>query len=53
MEYYSAIKKEKMPFSATCIDPGIVILSEGRQTEEKYRMTPLIRKWRCWSLSHI
>ena len=31
-EYYSAIKKNKiMPFSATWIDLGIVILSEGRQ----------------------
>ena len=40
MEYYSAIKKnEIMPFAATWIDLGIIILSEVSQTEkEKYHM---------------
>ena len=33
MEYYSAIKKnEIMPFSATWMDPEIIILSEVRTT---------------------
>ena len=54
MECYSAIKKKKiMPFPATWIDLGIVIVSEGRQIEEKYRMTSLIRKRKCWSVSRI
>ena len=44
MEYYSAIKKnEIMQFTATWMDPEIVILSEVNQTEkEKYRMISLI-----------
>ena len=44
MEYYSAIKKnEIMPFTATWMDPYIVILSEVSQTEkDKYRMISLI-----------
>ena len=44
MEYYSAIKKnERMPFAATWIDLGRVILSEVSQTEkEKYHITSLI-----------
>ena len=43
MEYYSAIKKnEIMPFAATWIDLGIIILSEVSQTEkEKYHMISL------------
>ena len=38
MEYYSAIKKnEIMPFVATWMDLGIIILSEVNRTEkEKY-----------------
>ena len=28
MEYYSGIKKERMPFAATWMDLGIIILSE-------------------------
>ena len=41
MEYYSAIKKnEIMPFTATWMDPYIVILSEVSQTEKgKYHDT--------------
>ena len=31
MEYYSAIKKNEMPFAATQMDLGILILSEVRQ----------------------
>ena len=35
MEYYSAIKKnEIMPFAATWLDLGIIILSEVSQTEK-------------------
>ena len=45
MEYYSAIKKKEiMPFAATWMDLGIVILSEVSQTEkDKYYMISLIR----------
>ena len=44
MEYYSAIKKDKiMPFAATWIDLEIIILSEVSQTEkDKYHMISLI-----------
>ena len=44
MEYYSAIKKNKMmPFSATWMDLEIIILSEVNQTEkDKYHMILLI-----------
>ena len=44
MEYYSATKKnEIMPFTATWMDPEIVILSEVSQTEkDKYHMISLI-----------
>ena len=44
MEYYSAIKKnEIMPFAATWMDLGIIILSEVSQTEkDKYHMISLI-----------
>ena len=35
MEYYSAIKKnEIMPFTATWMDLGIIILKEVSQTEK-------------------
>ena len=40
MEYYSAIKNEIMPFSATWIDLEIIILSEVSQKEQdKFHMT--------------
>ena len=44
MEYSSAIKKnEIMPFAATWMDLGIVILGELSQTEkQKYHMISLI-----------
>ena len=44
MEYYSAVKKnEIMPFSATWMDLGIIILSEVSQTEkDKYHMILII-----------
>ena len=43
MEYYSAIKKNKiMPSAATWMDLEIIILSIVRQREEgKYHMIPL------------
>ena len=42
MEYYSAIKKNKlMPFAAKSMQPEIVILSEVSQ-KDKYHMTSLI-----------
>ena len=43
MEYYSAIKRnEIMPFSATLIDPEMIILREVRQRKTKYHMLSLI-----------
>ena len=40
IEYYSAIKNEIMPFSPTCTDLGIIILSEINQTEkDKHQIT--------------
>ena len=44
IEYYSALKKsEIMPFAATWMDLGIIILSEVSQTEkDKYPMILLI-----------
>ena len=44
MEYYSAIKKNKMmPFAATWMDLEIIILSEISQAEkDKYHLMPLI-----------
>ena len=42
-EYYSAIKKnEIMPFSATGMDPEIIILSEVSQTKKDKYMKSLI-----------
>ena len=32
MEYYSAIKRKKMPFAATLMELEILILSEVRET---------------------
>ena len=40
MEYYSAIKKEVMPFAATQMDLQVIILSEVSQT--RYCMILLI-----------
>ena len=43
MEYYSAIKNERMPFAATLMDPEIFIVSKLSQKEkEKYCTTSLI-----------
>ena len=43
MEYYSAIKKEKMPFAATWMELKTLILSEVSQKEkDKYYMISLI-----------
>ena len=44
MEYYSAIKKDKiMPFAATWMEPETLILSEVSQKEkDKYHMISLI-----------
>ena len=43
MEYYSAIKNQKMPLAATWMDLEIVILSEISQTQkDKCHMILLI-----------
>ena len=44
LEYYSVIKKNEIwSFAATCMDPEIIILSEGIQNEkDKYPMVSLI-----------
>ena len=44
MGYYSVIRKDKiMPFAATWIDLGLIILSEiSHKEKEKYHMTSLI-----------
>ena len=36
MEYYSVMKKSKMPFAATWMDPAIIILTEVRQRMKEY-----------------
>ena len=42
MEYHSAIKKnEIMPFAATWIDIGMILLSEASQTEKDKYMVSL------------
>ena len=42
MEYYSAIKKNRiMPFAATWMDLEMIILSEISQ-KDKYHMTSLV-----------
>ena len=48
MEYYSFIKtNEVMPFEATWMDPGIIILSEvSREENDKYHMLAHIRHLR-------
>ena len=49
MEYYSAIKKEIMPFAATWIDLQIIILSEVSQTEkDKYHLYVESKKNKKW-----
>ena len=43
VEYYSAIKKDEMPFAATGMDLEILILDEVSQTkQDKYYMIWLI-----------
>ena len=42
MEYYSAIKRKVMPFAATWMDLGIVILSGVSQTQKDRFMISLI-----------
>ena len=43
MEYYSTIKKNKMPFATTWMDLEIIILSEVSQEEkDKYHSVSLI-----------
>ena len=43
MEYYSTIKKNKMPFETTWMDLEIIILSEVSQEEkDKYHLVSLI-----------
>ena len=44
MEYYSAVKRNKiLPFVATWMDLGVIILSEVNQTEKhKYHKIMLI-----------
>lgn len=43
MEYYSGTERnEIMPFSATLIDPEMIILREVRQRKTKYHMLSLI-----------
>jgi len=43
MEYYSAKKKNEMPFIVTWTDLGIIILSEVSQAEkDKYHVISLI-----------
>ena len=43
MEYYSAIKKNEMPFASMWMDLEIIILSEASQTEkDKYHMISLV-----------
>ena len=43
MEYYSAIKRSKMSYAATWIDPEIIILSKASQKEKlKYHTISLI-----------
>ena len=45
MEYYSAIKKNEMPFASMWMDLEIIILSEASQTEkDKYHMISLVRR---------
>ena len=43
MEYYSAIKNETLPFIATWMDIGIIILNEVTRTEkDKYCIISLM-----------
>ena len=43
MEYYSAIKKNEMPFAATWMDLEMIIISEGSQKKKiKYRIISLL-----------
>ena len=46
MEYYSAIKKNKMPFATTWMHLEILILSElNHKEKDKYRMI-IIYMWK-------
>ena len=43
MKYYSAIKKNEMPFAATWMQLEIIILSEiGQKKKDKYHVISLI-----------
>ena len=43
VDYYSAVKKNKMPFAATWMQLEIIILNEVSQTEkDKYHMISFI-----------
>ena len=48
MEYYSAIKKDIMPFAATWMEPETLILSEvSRKEKDKYHISSHI-----WNLTY-
>ena len=44
VEYYTATKKNKMPFAAVWMELEMIVPREVRQTEkDKYHVMPLIR----------
>ena len=45
MKYYSAIKNEIIPFTATWIDPEIIMLSEVSQTEKRQLPPEITDMW--------